>query len=98
MGVQVAVAGVHGEQSAPVRQSMVSQVRQGTVQLLLEQGGAFFRGGGGLLTHIPVGAAGHRSLGADGITPLTVVRRAGTLVLCKGRQTETEEEVLILKL
>lgn len=68
------------------------------MQLLLEQGGAFFRGGGGLLAHVPVGAAGRRGLGADGIAPLTVVRRAGTLVLCKGKQTETEEEDLILKL
>ena len=74
---------------------MVGQVRQGTVQLLLEQGGAFFRGGGGLLAHVPVGAAGCRGLGADGIAPLTVVRRAGTLVLC---ETETEEEDIILNL
>lgn len=81
--VQVAVAGVHGEQSASVRQGMVSQVGQGTMKLLLEQGGAFFCGGGGLLAYVPVRGAGRRGLGADGIAPLAVVRRAGTLVLCK---------------
>lgn len=55
---------------------MVSQVGQGTMQLLLEQGGAFFCGGGGLLAYVPVWGAGRRGLGADGIAPLAVVRRA----------------------
>lgn len=74
--VQVAVAGVHRKQRASVRQSMFGQVGEGTVQLLLEQGGALLRGGGGLLVYGPVRGAGRRGLGADGIAPLTVVRRA----------------------
>lgn len=55
---------------------MVSQVRQGTVQLLLEQGGTLFCGGGRLLAYAPVQAAGRRGLGADGVAPFAVVRRA----------------------
>lgn len=55
---------------------MVSQVGQGTMQLLLEQGGPFFCGGGGLLAYAPVQGTGRRGLGADGIAPFTVVRSA----------------------
>lgn len=55
---------------------MVSQVGQGPMQLLLEQGGAFFCGGGGLLADGPVVAPPSRCVGADGIASLTVVMRA----------------------
>lgn len=51
---------------------MVTQVGQGTMQLLLEQGGTFFRGGGWFLTDTPVQAAGRRGVGTDGVAPFPV--------------------------
>lgn len=50
---------------------MVSQMWQGTVLLLLEQGRAFLRRRRGLLIYASV-----RDLRADGVASLTVVRRA----------------------
>lgn len=74
---------------------MVGQLGQGPVQLLLQQGGALLRGGGGLLAHIAVGAAGRGRLGADGVAPLAVVRRARALILCnKGNRREEENRAL----
>lgn len=51
---------------------MITQVGQGTVQLLLEQGGTFFCGGGWFLTYTPVQAAGRRGVGTDGVAPFPV--------------------------
>lgn len=55
---------------------MVSQVGQGTMQLLLEQRRAFVCGGGGLLAYAPVRGTRGRGLGADSIAPLTMIRCA----------------------
>lgn len=90
MRVKVAVAGVHGEERAPVRQGMVAQVGQGPMQLLLEQGGTFVRGGGWFLAYTPV-----QGVGADGVAPFAVEGDAGTVVLCTIRQKEGETVVLL---
>ena len=73
VGVKVAVAGVHGEQSPSVGQGMISQVGQRVVQLLLHQLGALLSGGGRLLTQLAGRAARGGGLGAEGIAPLSVV-------------------------
>lgn len=55
---------------------MVSQMWQGTVLLLLEQGRAFLRRRRGLLIYASVRGARRQDLRADGVASLTVVRRA----------------------
>lgn len=71
---------------------MVREMRQGAVQFFLEQGRAFFRGGGGFLVHGSVKATGRLGLGANGIAPLAVVRRARTLIFCQDEEKEGGRE------
>lgn len=54
---------------------MITQVVQGTMQLLLEQGGTFICGGGWFLAYTPVQAAGPLGVGADGVAPFPVEGR-----------------------
>lgn len=75
---------------------MVSQMWQGTVLLLLEQGRAFLRRRRGLLIYASVRGASRRDLRADGVAPLTVVRRARTLILCVDMKTERQEKNPVL--
>lgn len=72
---------------------MVAQVGQGPMQLLLEQGGPFFRGGGRFLADAPVQASGRGAVGADGVAPFPVEGRARAVVLC--RQKEGRRVVLL---
>lgn len=64
------------------------------MQLLLEQRGALLRGGGRLLADAAVQGAGRGGLGADGVAPLAVVRRAGAVILCRGGAAEEEKDKL----
>lgn len=70
---------------------MITQVGQGTVQLLLEQGRTFICGGGWFLAYTPVQAAGRLGVGADGVAPFPVEGCARAVVLCvsKGRDGKT---------
>lgn len=74
---------------------MIPQVGQGSMLLLLEQGGPIIRGGGWFLAYTPVQAAGRRGVGADGVAPFPVEGRARTVVLCMSRQKDGESMMLL---
>lgn len=66
---------------------MLRQVGQGAVQLFLEQRWALLRRGGRLFAD-----AGRGGLGADGVTPLAVIRRSRAVILCTGGAAEKEKD------
>lgn len=70
---------------------------QRAVQLLLEQRGALLSRGGRLLADAPVQGAGRGGLRADGVAPLTVVRRSGGVILCRCGASEKEKDKLHMR-
>lgn len=74
---------------------MITQVGQGTVQLLLEQGRTFICGGGWFLAYNPVQAAGCLGVGADGVAPFPVEGCARAVVLCVSKRKDGKSIMLL---
>lgn len=80
MRLHVAVAGVHGKHGPAVRDGGLGQVRQGPMDLLLDQRGPLVAGSRGLLADLaePLDALW---LHGDRVSSLSVIRLSRTFIL-----------------